>query len=333
MKITFVGPLVSRFVKNDLAELRKVHEVRAFDGNIGRGWKAMIRLVLLNLRLCWSLVSTDAILYWFADYYSGIPTYVAKLLGRKVFIIAGGFDIWYLPELGIGAKNRPLRWWAVKTGFKYADLILPVSNYAMEMLDTNVPVHGPAVVAYSAVEQDLFQCKGEMKKQLALTVTQVDTVPEYIRKGIDRFIKAAPTLPDIKFQIVGIRGAAESQARIDAIGLENVEIIPYPITSEQLRVYYCEASVYCQLSLDETFGLSIAEAMNCGCVPVVSEPPVFREVIGDCGSIVHRDNPREITEGIRRHINAEEEERQSCRQQASKFHLTVRAAHLLSLLQ
>ncbi len=333
MRITFVGPLVSRFVKNDLSELRKVHEVRAFDGNIGRGWRAVFRLLLLNIRLSLSLFTSDAILYWFADYYSGIPTYVAKLLGKKIFIIAGGFDIWYIPELGIGAKTRPMRWWAVKTGFKHATLVLPVSNYANEMMNRNVPVHGPSQVAYSAVESDLFHCKGETKQRIALTVTQVDTIPEYTRKGIDIFIKVAPSLPDILFQIVGIRGTALKQAEIDAMGMTNVSIVPFPITSEDLRKYYCEASVYCQLSLDETFGLSIAEAMNCGCVPVVSEPPVFLEVIGDCGAVAHRDNPEEIKSAIEAHINASSEERNKCMAQASQFHLSVRAARLLSLIK
>jgi glycosyltransferase involved in cell wall biosynthesis len=333
MRITFVGPLVSRFVSNDLKVLRTEHTVYAYDGNIGRGWKALVNLAWLSLKLSYSVLRSDAILYWFADYYSGIPTYVAKLLHKKIFIIAGGFDIWYLPELGIGAKTRPLRWWAVKTGFKNATLILPVSNYAKAMMETNIPKYGPAVVAYSAVESELIYYSGEKKEPIALTVTQVDTVPEYTRKGIDIFIRAAAQMPQVRFQIVGIRGDAEVQSRKDAAGMSNVEIIPAPIPRDDLRKYYSIASVYCQLSIDETFGLAIAEAMNCGCIPVVSEPPVFLEVIGECGYVAHRSDLPAIVAAIQKGIDAPQSDRDACIERASMFHLSVRSKHILSLIK
>lgn len=333
MRLVFVGPLISRFVKNDLAELKKVHTVYAYDGNIGRGWRALINLSILNVKLCLALLRTDGILYWFADYYSGIPTYFAKLLKKKIFIIAGGFDIWYLPELGVGAKNRPLRWWAVKTGFKYANLAFPVSNYAKEMMDRNVPQHGEAVVIYSAVEDKLFHYDGEPKKNVALTVTQVDALNEYVRKGIDVFIQVAKITPEIEFRIVGIRGNAEQKAREDAVGIPNVVIIPAPVPSEDLRMEYCSASVYCQLSVDETFGLAIAEAMNCGCMPVVSEVEVFREVTGDLGHMVATSNLDAVSAAIRDGMNPTGDQIRAYINRASNFHLSVRARRLLSYIK
>jgi glycosyltransferase involved in cell wall biosynthesis len=333
MKLVFVGPLVSRFVKNDLAELSKVHTVYPFDGNIGRGWKALINLAILNIRLCLALLKADAILYWFADYYSGVPTYVAKLLRKKIYIIAGGFDIWYLPELGVGAKTRPFRWWAVRTGFKYADLAFPVSNYAKEMMDRNVPEHGEAVVIYSAVEDRLFHYEGETKKSVALTVTQVDALNEYVRKGIDVFINVAKITPEVEFRIVGIRGDAEQQALKDASGVPNVVIVPAPVPSEALRLEYCTASVYCQLSVDETFGLAIAEAMNCGCMPVVSEVEVFREVTGDLGYMVPTSDLSAVSRAIVAGMNLTGDQIQSYISRASNFHLSVRAKRLLQYIQ
>ncbi len=107
MKITFVGPLISTFVKNDVTILRQQHDVDAIDVNLGKGIMGALRLAKLHLRVMTSLLTRDALFCWFADYYTLIPSLFARLLGKKVFVVAGGFDITYIPELGIGARTRP----------------------------------------------------------------------------------------------------------------------------------------------------------------------------------------------------------------------------------
>ena len=44
-----------------------------------------------------------------------------------------------------------------------------------------------------------------------------------------------------------------------------------------------KASIYVQASRHEAFGLSMAEAMLCGCIPVVSTYGAIPEVAGDQG--------------------------------------------------
>src|SRR5208337_5297666 len=46
------------------------------------------------------------------------------------------------------------------------------------------------------------------------------------------------------------------------------------------------AKIYCQLSRDETFGISLVEAMSYGCVPVVSDKGALPWIVQDTGIIV-----------------------------------------------
>src|SRR5207248_1056071 len=107
--------------------------------------------------------------------------------------------------------------------------------------------------------------------------TQLDIVLDYLLKGIDVFIKTARAMPDAAFDLVGIRGEALEYARKESKDLKNITITEGPVAYETLLSYYHKASAYCQLSMDETFGVATAEAMSCGCIPVVSQVPSLEE--------------------------------------------------------
>ncbi len=332
MKITFVGPLVSRFVRNDVEILSRKYELDTIDAVVGRGFRAIFNLVSLQTRIVLSLLSSKAVYFWFADYYTLLPTLIAKMLGKKVFVVAGGFDVWYMPELNLGARTRPVRWFSVKRTFKLATHIFPVSYYALKLLSEGVPRHAPATVIYNTVDTSLFKWQGDAKSIEVLTVTQVDTDLEYKRKGIDLFIECARRLPDVNFRIVGIRGDALRIAELESSSLSNVRILPAPVTSEALLESYRTASVYCQLSIDETFGVAVIEAMSSGCIPVVSQAPALQEVVGNVGHIVSRDSLETVVDAIRTGIGAEDSERFKCRERAMIFDFDRRAEQLLAQL-
>jgi len=331
-KITFVGPLISTFVKNDVTILREVYDVDAIDVNLGKGSSAIFNLIKLHFRIISSLLTRDALFCWFADYYTLIPSIVGRLLGKKVFVVAGGFDITYLPHLGIGARTRPVRWFAVKNTFKIAHHIFPVSQDTQNDLDSAVPGHAPSTMIYNAVDIEMYHFDPRSRKRIALTVSQADSIPEYKRKGIDVFIKIAITLPDVDFHVVGIRGAVVQQARADAKGIANVTITPGRVPLPDLLEEFWNASVYCQFSIEERFGVSVAEAMSCGCIPVITPVNALREVVGDAGYIVDVSDTQSIIDAIRSAIEAPNSFRQSVSGAAAKFDITERGKKLLAIV-
>jgi glycosyltransferase involved in cell wall biosynthesis len=333
MKITFVGPAISRFVQNDIHILSREHELTVIDSAMGRGRSAVFNLIKLHLKIIASVISSDAVFYWFADYYTYLPTLVAKLIGKKTFVIAGGFDVAYIPEVKSGARTRKGRWFMVRNTFRSVDHIFPVSNYALSMLRGSVPDHAPATVIYNAVDTSRFLFGSGERKNIALTVTQLDTILDYRLKGIDIFLKAAANMQDTSFELIGIRGPALEHARFEAKDIPNVSIVEGPVEFAYLLDKYHTASAYCQLSMDESFGVATAEAMSCGCIPVVSQVPSLEEVTGKTGHIVSREKISEISDAIRATFTASIEGRKRASDYVRKFDIGERAKQLLEAVR
>ena len=74
--------------------------------------------------ICLSLPkSLPNIFIWFADYHSFLPSLIGRLLGKKVYIVIGGYDAAKIKELNFlkvtiniqGQKNNEIRNWT--TGY------------------------------------------------------------------------------------------------------------------------------------------------------------------------------------------------------------------------
>jgi len=66
------------------------------------------------------------------------------------------------------------------------------------------------------------------------------------------------------------------------------------IKDEELVGLYNCASVYCQPSLYEGFGLPVLEAMACGCPVVCAKTPALEEIAGDAALFANPHNSRDI---------------------------------------
>ncbi|MCA1760486.1 MAG: glycosyltransferase, partial [Bacteroidales bacterium] len=69
---------------------------------------------------------------------------------------------------------------------------------------------------------------------------------------------------------------------------QNVELIEQ-VNHEELEVYYKKAKVYCQFSRSESFGVAIVEAMNFGCIPVVTNVGGMPEIVENYGFVTKRN--------------------------------------------
>ena len=217
--------------------------------------------------------------------------------------------------------------------FHLATHIFPVSHYAKTMLDNSVPGHARATVVYNTVDTAAFPFGASPRKRMALTVTQLDTVLDYRLKGIDIFLATARLMPHVEFHLIGLRGPALPHAQAEARGLSNVSIVGGPIEREKLLDYYHSASAYCQLSMDESFGVATAEAMSCGCIPVVSQVPSLEEVTGGTGHIVSRNDLPAVAEAIGKTFEASEADRRRASDYVRKFDISVRKRELLALVK
>nr|WP_284738451.1 glycosyltransferase family 4 protein [Methanoculleus sp. CWC-02] len=276
-----ISPSPSTFTQRDLEALRREYPVREavisnYQGKIG-----LTRSLLIALEIFRGVLWADLTYSWFAHNHSYLAVMLANLLGKRTIVVIGGYEVAREPEIGYGALLDQKLAKRVNYIVQNADHILAVSEFnRREILELSDRRH--VAVVYNGIDCAQFS-PGEEKRDLVITVCQINR-SNITLKGLDTFLETAGRLPDLRFAIIGrdLDGSIESLRR-DAP--PNVEVIPSPSQAELLQ-WYRRAKVYCQLSYRESFGVALAEAMSCECVPVVTDRGALPEVVGDTGFVV-----------------------------------------------
>ncbi|MGB5099205.1 MAG: glycosyltransferase family 4 protein [Methanothrix sp.] len=285
MKIAFIYYDFSSFVRQDCEILSRHFEVV----------KTNYRKPLDIFKIITSLWESDASFSWFASGHSFIAVLFSKLLGKRSIVIAGGYDVACVPEINYGqfTHSRTKRFMTVFS-LKYADLVLPVSEFTKkEVLRWAYPKKN--LVIYNGIDLERFKA-GAKKEDLVITVGAVNW-SNLRRKGLETFVKSARLVPEARFVIIG-KDQDDSINHLRSIASSNVSFTGY-VNDEELLEWYQKARVYVQVSAYESFGMSVAEAMLCGCVPVVTNRSALPEVVGDTGFYVPYDDEKAVAEGIR----------------------------------
>lgn len=334
MKILFLGPLKSTFVKNDFDILSKHHKLIPLNSNIGGGFRGAWNLLICSLKSIIALLHADMVYVWFADYTSLVPIIFAKLIGKKSVVVAGGFDVGYLPELNYGAKARAVRWFCVKNTFRFAKKILPVSNYAMKSLFELTDVSPDKVdMLYNCIKSDNYNIdiSDSNQRKYFITVSQAEDLLEFVRKGSDRFIETARENSQYQFILAGLRGRALAKATELGRHIDNLQIISGPLSLyNDIIPLYNKSYAYFQLSIEETFGLAVVEAMKCGCVPIVAPNAALPEVAGEYAQIV--ESTEDIKKALKNGIMIDNFYRSRISEYADKFDISRREEKLIQIL-
>jgi glycosyltransferase involved in cell wall biosynthesis len=146
------------------------------------------------------------------------------------------------------------------------------------------------------------------------------------------FVQAAAYLPDYQFVVVG---AWKDEAINDlrAIATPNVAFTGR-VSDAELLEYYRAAWVYVQASAHEGFGLSLAEAMLAGCIPVIARVGSLPEVVGEVGIYMLSNSAEAVAKGIRQALTLGTVARQQVRDRIlACFPLENRRQALLRLVE
>ena len=101
------------------------------------------------------------------------------------------------------------------------------------------------------------------------------------RKGFDDFMELSKKLKDD--EIIVLIGVTEKQMEMLP---DNVIGIKRTANADELCDYYNMADVYVSASVEETMGLTVAEAMACGTPVIVYNKTALPELIGEgCGFV------------------------------------------------
>ncbi len=321
MRILFVHNGQERFVQDDLHLLAQSHTVT--DWYQPRRWFNPARL--LN-----QVRNHDLVFCWFASWHAMAPVLLAKALGKLSVVVVGGYDTANLPQADYGAQRGGVPRLVSRTIIRLATKLIVNSQAARSEAITDAGADPTKIsVIYHGVHP--LPLGPLAREPIVLTVGNVWR-ENLLRKGLLPFVGAAAYLPDVCFVLVG-RWCDDSIEELKAAATPNVTFTGF-VSDDELTAWYQRASVYVQASLHEGFGLSVAEAMSAGCVPVVSRAGALPEVVGADSVFIDPTNLDEMAAGIARGLSSTGQKRGDYRERiVQNFLLEKRQEALEQLLQ
>ena len=315
---------LSSFFQQDLDILSGVYEVRILSMYpYGHGGLDLF----LDFGVWKLLLRADAVFAWFGS--CAAVVIMAKLLRRQSIVIAGGADVVWVPEIGYGLDPaQKINYSLHVKGYQCARRILLFSESSrVEFLKIPGIDSSKAATLYLGVDADHFRPSGR-KKPYVFTVSYISE-SSIRRKGVLTLLETARLTPEIEYRIAGLISEQDAEKRILDNAPKNVTFLGYLDNGELLSELQ-KAKVYAQLSYHEGFGMAVAEAMACECIPVVTNRGAIPEVVGNTGYFVPVEDPVSAAVAIRAALGANNNMLENPRNRIlSLFPLSLRAEGIL----
>jgi glycosyltransferase involved in cell wall biosynthesis len=205
--------------------------------------------------------------------------------------VPAGYDYANVPERGYGLAARR-RGWLPKLVGRLCDVALPISKQTEREFLALVPGAAERThLAYLALEPERWLCpEGVVRDdEVVVTVGHIDD-EAWSRKGIDRFVELARRDGDRRY-VLGGQLTEPVARRLAGLAPPNL-VLAGRLDHDELRALFWSAGVYAQLSWHETFGVAMAEAMLCGCVPLISTSAALGEVASPWAVVAGRKADR-----------------------------------------
>lgn len=221
---------------------------------------------------------TRAVYVFFASEHSLVPCILFRLLGRRVVLVQGGYDYANLPDHNYGLTARG-RGWLPRLVGRLCTVSLAISDQSRWEFLALVPSAAPRTrLSHLALDPDQWTDPEVPRDDNQVVTFGYIDEEAYSRKGIDRFVAAAALDRSRRYVLAG-EISPDIAERIRSIAPPNLVVLGHQ-RHDQLRGLLWSSGVYAQLSWHETFGVAMAEAMLCGCVPVIGQSAALAEIAG-----------------------------------------------------
>lgn len=322
-KLLYLRNLDSSWVLQDKETLSTKFEI--IDGNI-RSLKDLFRAVI-------NVPSSQVVFAWFGSFIFYPVILVAWIMRKRIYIIGGGYDIAFVPQLGYGAfYGHPLKKLLRRSLFMMANKVLGISNCSffeayfnarlpiskIEIVDLGFNLPVPArVLPWSE------------RKNRVITISPIDE-NGILRKGVFRLLQLAAMSPEIEFLIVGkvspdVRGFLEKNFPA------NIKILGF-VDNAGMFELMMNSKIAIQLSMHESFGASLIEAAMYGCFPIVSSEYSLPEVADGPGMRVSYTHYEDVRERIHKVLDSVQDSQHISDYYRNKYPLSKRQEKLLNIV-
>ena len=299
LSVLFVYVNYSSFVKADYEMLSSFANVTKYQFKPGKGiFKTGLSLLKELIFLIFNGYKYDSVLIWFGDYHSLLPVLFAKMIGKKSFVVIGGYDVSTLSEYGYGAFANPIRAFFTRNTFKYMGLGIPVAEaLKIKLLQINPKAKAETIATISYPDKFAFADYERPKR--VITISSTESEQRLMVKGLDRFRELALCLPEYEFVVIGVSEKVKHYFEPIPANL----VLSPPKQFDELTHIYQGASFYAQLSRSEGLPNALCEAMLCGCIPVGTNVGDIKLTIGNTGCTIDEWNTDILVEFIRQNHN------------------------------
>lgn len=312
------GDEMAPWVAKDADALRSHFEVQPFR------FGSFLQVPSLSL----ALLGSNGSLNWFAWDNALWATRVGRILNVPSVVMIGGFDAANVPELRYGALRSHEGVQRMRQILAKATRVFSISRFLADAVRDVAPDVQVDVLGLGLDSTEFPLGPPSSMRDAICTVGDVNA-DNLKRKGLGDFLEVASEIPEINFLVAGRIEPNAQRAVTDAP--PNVKFLGF-VSHQQLVATYHASRVYLQLSRHEGFGCAVAEAMLCGCRPVVSKAGALPEVVGDQGTYVELGDPKTIAEGVRRTYAGDSVSQGPRERIQSRFSLERRAAALLRIM-
>lgn len=275
MKVLLVHNHLASFIETDIDLLKSAHDVKVFC------FQHRPPELAKTLPATWNaVVRSDVIVSWFGGFHAFVVGYIAKMVRKPHVIIASGYDVANIEEIGYGNMRPGMRRYIGRRAFQKASKILPVSKFAAGELRRNVGDFGDKVEIVQHGFAAGPDASSDKVSNRVVMIAGLDRGTQ-ILKGVHVLIECARRTPEISYFLIG-GSSDDSVERLRAEAPPNLTLTGF-VKNANKSEWMRQAAVYAQLSRYESFGCGLAEAMLQSCIPVVTDNAALPEVAGDAG--------------------------------------------------
>lgn len=261
----------------------------------------------------WSVLGKcDAMVVWFLGRHALPAVILARLRGIPVVSIIGGFEVAWVPQIGYGIRPKSIRDRVLHWMVLSSRQVLSVSAFSRGETVSRFPeLANRITLVANAVDTERFSLPDHRARSGVICVGSI--VEETIAvKSWRLFRDVARAMPNTPFTIVGRADDAAGRSFVSDLP-GNVKWLG-PLKHDDVVGALQSAGVYVQLSLYESFCVSVVEAMSCGCFPVVSGFGALPEVVGNAGEVLPDLRVSTIVNAIQAGLRRPETDRELVRQ-------------------
>ena len=313
LKILYFYTNWSSFVEKDVTILQSKHEVKLFEFKSSKKIYTPIAFLKQTVFILKNYRKPSGFVVQFSGYHAFLPCLFAKIFKAPSIIIAGGTDCVAFPSIKYGNLRNNLLGKFTRWSYQLAKHISPVdeslvyykynyqnNDFLEQGIKAFIPdLKVPITVIHNGYD-NTFYPKKDIQKQNNLFISVAAGITEKSRfdlKGMDLIFQMAHHIPEAKFIIIGSKTVPEKIP-------ENVKLLPF-VPNKELINYYNQASFYLQLSMSEGFPNSLSEAMQCGCVPIVSATGAMPFIIENTGFVLKTKNLNDLIQLVQKAINSD----------------------------